>query len=202
MTGYCSTTEFFDFLKKIEEEWSKDCLELKYLDYNPSIYGLKKNLDVLINYGLISFDTINSKKEIVCRRGKHRSLEDIYKIIKSYMVNVTLVDVIYNLLELLFEEKIKSGVCGGIQKRTFAPLINERAYGDFFTDGKTLLKDLEFLERSKKVFNFTLENIYNNAIKNYGINYRFGSVSEENYTGKLNLFNFYFYIYVPNKNQK
>lgn len=125
-------------LKEYEQELKdlpKLCLdeEPSFIEYKHRRYGIMctsyGKLDTLINFDFIKCNTVEETTgNVDTLRGKHRSLEHIYRVYSYYFPNVSLFEVCTELYKLWKDKKIRSLLCTNIGKRTFFAYIDERAY--------------------------------------------------------------------------
>lgn len=124
------------------KEWEQELKALPaiLLEEEPSFFvysgrwprsrdNIYEQLNVLINFDFIKLNTIYSQNsKVETERGKHRSLEHIYRVFIAYFPKVTLFEVCDALYKLYKDKKVKTLVCPQIVKRTFFAYVDERNY--------------------------------------------------------------------------
>jgi len=87
-------------------------------------------LDLVLIYCSL-YDTLNSDNNIDTVRGKHRSVEDLFRITKYYYPEVTLLEVMTELTAHARANSLFALPCSNIKKFTFFP-PKSRGYGQFY----------------------------------------------------------------------
>lgn len=94
---------------------------------------LKRILDLFINRYFVIYNTYKGE-HIVEQKDKHRSIQDIYIIVKNTStLSFSLQELIFALIDLVDEGKIHTMYCGVVGKRVFRPGCNERNYSPHHT---------------------------------------------------------------------
>ncbi len=101
----------------------------------------KEFLEVFILRYNYDYRTIDIHDNVICSRGRRRSLGDIYLITKYYTPTATIEDVLTILIKLLKQKKIYASYCSTIDKYVFHIDSNS-----WIKDSKTEYGDVRFNE--------------------------------------------------------
>jgi hypothetical protein len=107
-------------------------LNYKGIEYNTCLDDYKNFIKWFITTGRCAYNTtVVTKNEVnhyYCGTDRRRSLGDIYLITKHYFPNVTILQVLHTLFELIDSKKISGSFCTMISKYVFH---NDSKYTSF-----------------------------------------------------------------------
>lgn len=119
---------YFLAITNQEKDWNCVVLDVNVNEFIKTF--LKSHNSTYYTYG---FKT----KNLICRKGRRRSIGDIYLVCKNYYPDTRLDDVIVCLIKLIDEKVIAVSKCSEINKYVFT---KKNSYTDNYTG-----KDVEFI---------------------------------------------------------